>query len=365
MTNFNAPPPPPRPYASSPAPNGGPAPTVIEVVARRGGVSQAILFLVTLALFGIVLAVGISIGAVAGIAGAEQGGLVLESPHRAGPGQRVAIVGIEGAIGETLAEDVRLSVDRILADGNFRAVVLRVNSPGGAVSPSDRIWREIERLKSAGLPVVASYGGIAASGGVYASCGADEIWCEPTGITGSVGVIASVMTFGDLMTKVGIEPVTLVATGSPHKSDANDPYRRWTETDRAVIQGLIDQSYQLFVSRVTNGRTGKTADMTALRRSLDGRVMSADEAKDIGLVDGVGYLDDAIASAERRAGLPIGSANVVRLSRPRPFWADGMFGDAASALFRNARGTAPSFDAEHLRDALNELARPRIEYVFR
>jgi len=366
----NLPPPPPSfPSQRSAQPGlisaaAVPSATVVEVVARRSGVSQAIFFVLTLVIIAVVFVVGLSVGAVAGLAGGQARTTVLETPFRPSTGQRVAILGVEGPVSESMAEDVRLAVEHVLADGTFRAVVLRVNSPGGAVSPSDRIWREIERLKQAGLPVVASYGGIAASGGVFVSCGADEITCELTGITGAVGVIASVLTFGDLMDKVGVEPVTMVATGSPRKSDANDMYRKWTTTDRAVLQGIIDQSYDIFVSRVVAGRAGKASDAAALRASLDGRVMTADAAKAVGLIDSIGYLDDAITIAERRAGLPVGSSDVVRIIRPRTFWAESLMGEFAGLV--HLRETSEiRVNGDSLRDALNDLSRPRIEYVFR
>lgn len=358
--------PPPVPAAAH-RPAAPPA-AVVHVVARRGGITQAILFVVTLGVLAGVFLVGLTFGTVAGLMGGEEAGFIFEVSHRAGAGDRVALIGIEGPIGEELAEEVRLSVDHVLADPTFRAVLLRVDSPGGAVSPSDRIWHEVERLKDAGLPVVASYGGVAASGGVYVSCGADQIVCEPTGVTGSVGVIASVLTFGGLLEKVGVEPVTMVASGSPKKADANDIYRSWSTVDKAVVQSLIDRSYALFNRRVIEGRTGKAADIDVLATTLDGRVLTADEAVAVGLVDSVGYISDAIAAIEARLGAPGGSCDVVRLFRPKPFWAESLLLGAVSQRDgAGARGTAARrpLDADAVRDLVNDLARPRLEFVFR
>lgn len=352
--------------------------TVVEVVAKRGGFGQAVLFLVTLGFVACAFFVGILFGAVAALAPQQGSGLPLEDALRDGSNSHVAIISLNGAITNASSDAVKRAVEHVMSDSKFQAVVLRVDSPGGAVSPSDRIWRDIERLGKSGLPVVASYGGIAASGGVYVSCGADHIVCEPTAITGSVGVIASVLTFGGLMEKVGVQPVTLVASGSPRKDDANDPYRPWEESDRAVVQSMLDRSYNIFVDRVMTGRGGKAGDAEALRAALDGRVFGAQEAKDIGLVDSIGYLDDAIAEAERQAGLPVGSATVVRLYEPAPLFGNGLLGVseesrrgavgellsflAGSRSAEATNGAAAEFDVERVRALLSELSRPQIEY---
>ncbi len=347
--------------------------TTVEVVAKRGGFGSAVLFLVTLGFVGAAFVAGLLFGAIAVLAPQGGTGLPLESEFRSGdPAERVAIIGVEGAINEATSEEVERAVRHVLGDPSFRAVVLRVDSPGGAVSPSDRIWREIERLKSAGIPVVASYGGMAASGGVFVSCGADHIVCEPTATTGSVGVIASVLTFGDLMDKVGVRPETIVATGSPRKDDANDIYRAWTDGDKAVVQGLLDRSYAIFVDRVMSGRAAKVADADALRAALDGRVLNAEEAKVAGLVDAIGYLDDAIAEAERLAGVTAASASVVRLFEPAPLFGGPLLSlrtlaHAAGADERDAAADVRSRaisdgDAASIRSMLDEFATPRIEY---
>lgn len=358
--------------------------TTVEVVAKRGGFGSAVLFLATLAFVGCAFVAGILFGAIAVLAPQGGTGLPLESEFRPGePSERIAVIGVEGAIDGATSEEVGRAVRHVLDDPSFVAVILRVDSPGGAVSPSDRIWREVEKLKLAGLPVVASYGGMAASGGVYVSCGADHIVCEPTATTGSVGVIASVLTFGDLMDKVGVRPETIVATGSPRKDDANDIYRAWNDGDKAVVQALLDRSYAIFVDRVMAGRGGKVDDPDMLRAALDGRILSADEAKAAGLVDAIGYLDDAIAEAERLAGLAPTTASVVRLFEPAPLFGGPLLsareiGAAMGAGMNahmsahlkagradrtpHAERTLGNLDAAAIRTLLDEFATPRIEY---
>lgn len=339
----------------------------MHVVARRGGFAQALVFVLALIMFAGFFIAGIVFGFAATLMPAGPGGrgLPLEYTVRAGDSdKRVAIIAIEGSIDDAMSAEVARAVDYVLADTSFRSVVLRVDSPGGGVSPSDRIWREIGRLQEAGLPVVASYGGVAASGGVYVSCASDHIVCEETGITGSVGVIASVFTFGDLMEKIGVEPVTMVADGSPQKGDANDPYRRWLPTDKAVVQGLLDHSYTTFAKRVMTGRGSKAADPEKLRAALDGRIFTAEQAIEIGLIDSIGYLDDAITTAERLASLPSKSAQCVRLFEPAPLFGPSLLGQLRGHL-RSDVARQPAIgtrESAAIRDAMIELSTPRLEY---
>jgi protease-4 len=332
----------------------------VQVVARRGGVGQAILLVTTLVVIAVAFVVGIGFGVAAALV-PTGAGMPLESIERAGdPWRRVAIVAIEGAIDDRTAADVDRAFRAILDDGSFVAVVLRVDSPGGAVSPSDRIWDAVDRLRNTGMPVVASYGGIAASGGVFVSCGADHIVAERTAITGSVGVIASVLTLGDLMNKVGVEPVTIVASGSPRKSEANDPYRPWDEADRAVVRRMLDHAHAIFIERVMAGRSSRAADPDALRAALDGRVLTAPEAVAAGLVDEIGYLEQAIVVAEQLGGVGVGTAEVVRFFEPAPFFGGGLLGSVRALL--GGRGGS-DVSVSELRDAALEATTPRLEYT--
>jgi protease-4 len=289
----------------------------VKVAAARGGIGQAVLLIATLLLVAGAFLVGLAAGGVAILAAPVRAPVVFEQLERSGGQFRVAIIDVQGAIDDATAVGVRRAVDHVLADRSFRAVVLRVDSPGGGVSPSDRIRAELARLAASGLPIVASYGGVAASGGVYVSAEADAIVCEPTAMTGSVGVIASILTFGRLLDTLGVQPVTLVAAESPRKSEANDVFRNWTDQDRAAVQRFLDHAYRRFAAIVADARVGKARDADALRAVLDGRVLTADEALEVGLVDAIGYLDDAIAEAERRAGLARSSCTVVRIVQPR------------------------------------------------
>ena len=287
--------------------------------------------------------------------GSTSESLILAQTYRDGRAGRIAVLPVIDIIDADTAEFMRMAVDDVLRSRSFDAVVLRVDSPGGGVTASDEIWAEVERLKAAGLPVVASYGSVAASGGYYASCGADHIMAETTSITGSIGVIAQIFTMEGLVDKVGIEPVTLVASGSPEKDTANDIFRSWDEKDREKVQVMLDAAYATFQQRVRVGRAGVIEDGARITTLADGSVYTAEQALAHGLIDGIGYLDDAIAEAERRASLATGTARVVILKQPPAFFASGLF-------TRAARPTPP-LNADAIRRLANDLGAPRVMYL--
>jgi protease-4 len=284
---------------------------------------------------------------------------ILRNVYREGGSNTIAVIPIVGVIDDPQATFIRYCVEDVLADRSIQAVILRVDSPGGAVTPSDEIWNELGRIKDAGLPIVASYGSIAASGGYYVSCHADFIMAQETCITGSIGVIAQVMTFEGLLDKVGIEPVTLVASGSPEKNVANDIYRSWDDADRESVQIMIDSAYDIFLRRVKDGRSRVITDTARIAELADGSVYTAQQALDSGLIDGIGYLDDAIGQAETLAGIPAGSASVEVL-----FEQPGFLATLMSAQARQA-DMAASLDAEKIRSLVNDLSSVRIMYLQR
>lgn len=353
----------PNPYAVEASGRGGgriPAafPT-IKVIARPSLIGSLISGLVLLVVICGVFLFGLLIGVIGGMAGAGTSVHVTPEEIRAGSGGTIAILPVEGPIMDPSAKFARHAVDWILQEKDVRAVVLRVDSPGGGVTASDQIWYEVERLRKAGLPVIASYGSVAASGGYYVSCAADRILAEPTTITGSIGVIAQVFTMEDLMNKVGIQPVTIVATGSPSKDTANDIFRQWSEDDRSTLLEMLDAAYDIFQDRVTVGRQQVLTDPEAIARVTDGSVFTAAQAKDLGLVDAIGYLDDAIIEAEQAAGVVTGMTRVVRIDRlfsfQNLFMAEGV----------PAISTAHGFDSERVRSLVNDLTSPRLMYLFR
>jgi protease-4 len=334
-----------------------PSPQVVHVVARPGGIQAAIGLILGLVALGVAFFVGVGVGAVTMLAGTKVESPIVQELYRDGGRSKVAIIPVEGAIDGYRADVVRLLVDEVLESRSIKAVVLRVDSPGGSIAPSDRIWYEIKRLQDKGLPVVASYGGLAASGGYYISCGTDHIVAEPTCITGSIGVIAQTFVFTGLMDKIGIEPVTIMATDSPEK-DLGNPFRNWTEKDHQQYMELLDAAYVIFNTRVREGRGKVITDPARVDQLADGSIYTAPEALDSGLIDAIGYLDDAVAAAESQAGLRAGSATVVVLREPVGF--------LGSLL--GVRGTDPLAglrDADSIRSMVNELSLPRVMYLMR
>ena len=356
------------PAAAAPAAVALPTPIVYNLPAPPPSLGR--LFLISvgrlLRAFLVFLLILLILSGLIYLAGIQQAGKIEVSQYRDGsPLNAVAILDLDSVIDADAAEFVREATEHILHTPSIKAVVFRVNSPGGGVTESDQIWYEIERIKKAGKPLVASYGSVAASGGVYVSCGSDYIFAEPTTITGSIGVIVQALTFGGLFEKVGVDPVVLVATQSPDKDNANTVYRQWTEEDIAAVRPLLDHSYDVFFQRLWAGRQRVVPDETTLRAVADGSIYTADEAKANGLVDAVGYLDDAIAHAIGTAGLST-DAVVLRL---RPF--DLGFDLPLGLSWNGSRDRSETGDAmlandwsaEKIRTAAYELARPKAMYL--
>ncbi len=224
-------------------------------------------------------------------------------------GPKVAVVEVEGLImGETVDYALK-QIRQARDDAQVKAVVLRIDSPGGTVSGSDRIWREVESLKEI-KPVVASFGGMAASGGYYVAAPAHHVFAEPTTMTGSIGVIMEVPQIGELLDKVGVHFET-IATGA--WKDSGSMFRDMSDEERERWREVIDASYQRFVRIVAKGRG---LSMEAVKTLADGKVYTADEAVQLGLVNQVGYLDDAILEARRRATPSLENSRVIRYAEP-------------------------------------------------
>ncbi|MCH7547330.1 MAG: signal peptide peptidase SppA [Planctomycetes bacterium] len=324
-------------------------------MARPSGIWQAIIFMMGVFLFGAVFFIGIFFGVASAMFSTTTEDSIYHKTFRAGSRQTIAIIPVMGLIDAASAEFVRMAVDNVLNNDHIRAVVLRVDSPGGGVTASDEIWYEITRLQDAGLPVVASYGSMAASGGYYISCATDFIMAEETCTTGSIGVIAQIYTMEDLMHTIGVEPVTLVATGSPEKNVANDIFRKWNDKDREKILVMLDEAYSIFNRRVRDGRASVISDPARINELADGSIYTARQALDHGLIDGLGYLDDAIAQAESLSSITSGTANVVILKQPPTFFTNG--------LFTSMSKSTPTLDADAIRRLINDLGSPRVMFL--
>jgi protease IV len=216
-------------------------------------------------------------------------------------GERVAVLEVDGVI---LDSQVYLeSLSKIKKDDGIKALVLRVDSPGGAVGPSQEIYSEIKKVREK-KPVVATLGSVGASGGYYIACAAEKILANPGTITGSIGVIAEFMSYKQLLKWAKVD-VTVIKSGE--FKDVGSPLREMTEPERQYIQNLIDNVHSQFKLVVSQGRG---IDLKEVERIADGRVFTGEQAKDLKLVDELGSLSDAIRLAGTMGGIK-GEPNVV------------------------------------------------------
>ncbi len=229
---------------------------------------------------------------------------------------RVAIVVAQGEIaaGEQPPGTVGgVSTAKLLRqareDAKVRAVVLRVDSPGGGVFPSEQIRREVELTRAAGKPVVVSMGNVAASGGYWISMNADRIFAQPDTITGSIGIFGLFMNFPATLAKAGVH---VDGVGTTRMAGAFDLSRPLDPKVAEAIQAVIDQGYRQFIGKVAAAR-GKSRE--AIDQVARGRVWSGAQALDLGLVDALGGLDDAVADVAKRAELDAGSYRTVYVEK--------------------------------------------------
>jgi len=251
-------------------------------------------------------------------------------------GPKVAMVEIDGLItgspgrnligGETQSTLARVKEQLDLArrDEDVRAVVLRIDTPGGTATASSLIYDEIRRFKETRrVPVVAQLMGTATSGGYYVAMAADRVVACPTTVTGSIGVIFVGVEVSGLMQKLGISNQTV--TGGAHK-DAGSPLRPMTPAERAQIQSVIDDLHRNFRDVVAAGRPA--LDRSRVDALADGRIFSAPQAREAGLVDEIASLEDTLADTQRRLGAE--SIRVVRYHRPDE-WRRTVFDSAPAA----------------------------------
>lgn len=210
----------------------------------------------------------------------------------------------------SMLADFKEQLGMAAKDRRVKAVVLRINSPGGTVTASDILYHELRSFKEQRqVPVIASIMDVGASGGYYIASAADAILAHPSTVTGSIGVIMLTVNARGLLEKVGVEASAV--TSGPRK-DMGSPFRAMNPEERAIFQGVIDDFYKQFLGVVKDGRPNLSVDQ--IRKLADGRIYSGEQAKAIGLVDDLGYLDDAIRLARERAKLE--EAKVVTYRRP-------------------------------------------------
>ncbi len=199
-------------------------------------------------------------------------------------------------------------------DDRVKALIVRVNSPGGTITASDTLYHEIYEFKQrTKIPVIAAIMDVGASGGYYAALAADTIVAHPTAVTGSIGVVMFTVNAQGLMEKIGVAPL---AIKSGVMKDAGSPFRALNPEERAVFQGVIDDMYGRFVKLIVQSRKIPEGRVRAF---ADGRIYTADQALALGLVDRVAYLDEVVVMARKAAGLD--EARVVMYHRPKEYTA--------------------------------------------
>jgi len=274
---------------------------------------------------------------------------------------KVAVVDVSGIIfnersrgffgeGENPVSLFVEKIDKAQADRSVRALVLRINSPGGGVTASDIMYNRVMQYKSAtGNPVIAVLVDVAASGGYYIACAADVIVAHRTTITGSIGVIVQTISFAGTMDKIG---VTAEAITSGKMKDMGSPLKPLDKADAEVLQGIVDDFYGKFVSVVASGRS--KLDAAQVRKLADGRVYTAGDALNSGLVDSLGYMDEALVLARKRSGAE--RIKVVMYGRPAGYRANA---------YSMVPGVGAQFNLVNVNaGALMSLAQPRFMYLW-
>ena len=195
-------------------------------------------------------------------------------------------------------KDLSETINELMKDDNVKGMVLRVNSPGGSAFGSEQLWKAIEDFKAAGKPVAVSMGDYAASGGYYISCGAGRIFAERTTITGSIGIFGMIPCASELIeNKLGVH---MASVKTNENADMSPLYKKLTPSQTAALQNMINEGYELFTTRCANGRH---VTQDSIKQIAEGRVWDGVTAKQIGLVDEFGGIEEAIAWVAKQAKL--------------------------------------------------------------
>jgi protease-4 len=242
-----------------------------------------------------------------------------------GSGDKVAVIELRGPIFES--EAIVRQFKKFRERRDVKAILFRVDSPGGGVAASQEIYEEVKKTRDGGKPVVVSMGAVAASGGFYVSCGASRIVANRGTVTGSIGVISQFLRFDPLMKKIGVEANTIK---SGKFKDTGNPFREMTKEDRQYFQGLIDDVHRQFIAVVARERSLKHSKVVEY---ADGRVFTGEQALRVGLVDTLGTYEHAVMVAAEMGGIE-GEPAIVKEERRRPRLFDFLFGGAIDDVLK-------------------------------
>lgn len=322
---------------------------------RRGGPLGALLLVAGL---GAATCLLLAVVSLAGVSGGAPGTLVEEVLEGEGD-DKVVLVELSGVIAAEqpaglfggsvdLVERFRRELEQAAGDPAVKGLLLSIDSPGGTVTASDELWHAVRSYRQKTLrPVVVHMGALCASGGYYVAAAANEVVAGPTTITGSIGVVLGGLNFHGLLREHGVQDVTITSGANKDLLNPTAPLR---DEHRAILQALVDETHGRFVEIVAEGRKLPLEDVRAL---ADGRIYTATQAKAKGLVDAIGYREEALARVVALSGAP--SARLVRYRRP-PSLADVLAGDVQAAT------TPRPLDAAAL---LDQLRTPRLLALWR
>ncbi|MEZ6185272.1 MAG: signal peptide peptidase SppA [Planctomycetota bacterium] len=297
--------------------------------------------------------------------GGQAGGRLHEKALNEGQGDTLVLIEINGVIQQTvtsgglfsasstdMVEGIQRQLDQAADDAKVKGVLLAIDSPGGTVTASDRIWRAVERFKAdTGKKVVIHMGALCASGGYYIAASGDKILCEPTTITGSIGVILGGLNFHGLLEEHGVKDVSI--TSGPNKallSSTGEVQASHLE----ILQETVDDAYARFTQIVADGRGLAVEDV---RGFADGRIYTPDRAKELGLVDQIGYREDAVALLASLSGVT--DPKLVSYKGP-PTLADVLSGNAESDVVPAQRqGLVPLLSEARVGPRLWAIWRPQ------
>lgn len=223
---------------------------------------------------------------------------------------QIAIVEVQGMI--LNSEDIVRQLSMYRRDENIKGIILRIDSPGGAVAPSQEIYNEVLKIRESDKKVFASLGSIAASGGYYIASPADLVVANPGTLTGSIGVIMAFSNIEELMQKIGLRPEVIK---SGEFKDAGSPVRPMSKTERAILQGVVDDVHEQFMEAVAKGRNLSKQEV---KKIADGRVFTGRQALKLKMVDRLGGLEDTIELLAQKVGIE-GRPTLVQEKEPANF----------------------------------------------
>lgn len=246
-------------------------------------------------------------------------------------GEKIAIIEVRGVILDP--QPIVEKLVKLRKNEKVKAIVLRIDSPGGGVGPAQEIFAEVKKAQKE-KKVLVSMGAVAASGGYYIACGADKILANPGSITGSIGVIVESLNVEELLRKLGLR--SMVVKSGKHK-DLGSPLRPMTEEERKLLQGVLDSVHEQFIRAVAEGRK---LPVEKVREWADGRIFSGEQARDLGLVDELGNLEDTLAMAATLAGIR-GEPEIMYPEKKRFSLFDLLLQESVSRIVESLRESAP------------------------